>query len=201
MNRLFEFPKVKEQIDQFSAKCRGCVQLRRSPQPFREMRNFDSETKEIKRIGQRILADEMHRTVDKPMIEGKITRSNLAETSSVKLVFAPEFLTRMNYAKVITGNLTSEKLKKMLYEVRNTLAITENDDCIIAIRMDGASTHKSLVEDEDLKKAGIQIILTQKTTPTKNVLASLDSRMILNSFRVGIPIRVSLIILLYYIKL
>ena len=111
------------------------------------------------------------------MLSSVNTRNKIVENKSVKIFFASEFLTRFAMSILIHGNLNSEKLKSILYQVKSRLAATEPDDALITIRMDSVSSHAALVEDVDIKKWGIKICLLDKHTGSKNRLAPLDGRI------------------------
>lgn len=151
------------------------------------MKNFDEETMDIPRIGMRVLADEMHRTLHLPINTGRLTRKN-AEIASqgLKIFFATEWLTRYGYATVMNGNLNSNKLRNILLETRAALCATEPETTEIIFRMDDVSTHATLVSDKRLKNDRIKVLLKDKNTGSKNLLAPLDARMrTLSDFLIG----------------
>jgi len=176
IRNMFDIPNIRAEIKEFVSRCRECTMLRKSVTVARPLKDFDDETRSIKRIGVKILADEMHRTLPTAIQEGRATRSNL-ESKSMKMLFASEWLTKYCMAIPFPGHLTADKLRPMLIEIRDRLGATEASNVEIVIRMDGASTHASLVDDEELKQKGIKIELRSKNTGSKNDLAILDSRM------------------------
>ena len=168
VKRHFDCPNLKEVVSGIISKCRDCTLRRLNPTVVKKMRNFDKETSDISRIGQRILADEMHRTLNS---------SRFGQTSSsIKILFASEFLSRYSYAEIIPSE-NSEDLKSALMNVRDTLAITEQESTEITVRMDRVASHVSLSKDPDLKIEGIKLELREKVTMSKNDLAPLDGRM------------------------
>ena len=94
IDRLFTCTGYKEQVRSFVSKCKGCVALKCTAKVARPMKNFDKETLDVKRIGQKILADEMTRTLPLSVPEGRLTRSNLPDNCNVKIFFATELLSR-----------------------------------------------------------------------------------------------------------
>jgi hypothetical protein len=155
------------------------------------MKNFDKETLDVKRIGQKILADEMTRTLPLAIPEDKLTRANQSENCNVKIFFATELLSRYSCAFLISGNLNAEKLKKLIYEVRARLVPTENDDSSITIRMDGASYHQKLVEDPDLARDNLKIELRQKQTCSDDFIMIDERSNRENNFRPYFEIKAS----------
>ena len=143
----------------------------------REMKNFEEETLNVERIGMRILGDEVHRSLPNALLAKINTRSKVVDNKSVKIFFASEFLTRYAVSILINGNLNSEKLKEILFQVKSRLGTTEPDDAYMTIRMDCVSTHAALVDDEDIRNWGIKICLIEKHTGSKNRLAPLDGRI------------------------
>ena len=168
VKRHFDCPGLKEVVAGVISKCRDCTLRRLNPTVVKRMRNFDKETLEITRIGQKVLADEMHRTIN--------TSRRGINNSGIKILFASEYLSRYSYAEVIPSE-NSEDLKLALINVKDTLAVTEQESTDITVRMDRVASHVSLSKDLDLKQEGIKLELREKVTMSKNDLAPLDGRM------------------------
>jgi hypothetical protein len=175
--RLFVIKNIHVQISTLCSNCEECTRLKKYKPTAREMKNFDEETLNVERIGMQILGDEIYRTLPSLMLPTINTRNKVVESKSVKIFFASEFLTRFAVSVLIQNNLNSEKLKEILYEVKNKLAATEPDDAYMTVRMDSVSSHAALVDNLDISNWGIKICLLEKNTGSKNRLAPLDGRI------------------------
>jgi len=178
VKRLFYVKNIKANVQTLVSRCKKCMILKNGPKVARKMKNFDEETSSVTRIGQRIFLDEVHRFLPNPMASGRTLRSNAdTVTPGVKLVFASEMLSRYSTGILFANNMTADKLRQIILEIKEKLAPTETDEIEMIIRMDNMSAHVSLLDDPILKAANIKIDLRPKISGSKNNIALLDGRI------------------------